>query len=188
MQASHTAAAVSATFDDPNLGSCAGLVPLLRLAEDVGLTCLADQRVRLGKPVGANAGAKVTSIVAGMATGADSIDDLDVIRHGALPGLFGGIRAPSTLGSFLRGFTHGHVSQLEAVARQELIALAGRTPAAAGGPSTRLRRHRFQDLSGLWPGQAGRGVRLYQGARAEPAGGDPLQSALGAGDCGQPAR
>jgi hypothetical protein len=44
-------------------------------------------------------------VVAGMVAGADSIDDLGVIRHGALPGLFGGIRAPSTLGTFLRGFT-----------------------------------------------------------------------------------
>lgn len=128
MQASHTPAAVSATFDDPNLVSCAGLVPLLRLAGEVGLKRLADERVRLGVPVGANAGAKVCSIVAGMAAGADSIDDLDVIRHGALPELFDGIRAPSTLGSFLRGFTHGHGAQLAAVAREVLIGLAERTP------------------------------------------------------------
>lgn len=128
MQALHTSAAVSATFDDPNLVSCAGLVPVLRLASSVGLAGLVAERVRLGKPVGANAAAKVGSIVAGMVAGADSIDDLDVIRHGALPELFGGIRAPSTLGSFLRGFTHGHVSQLSTVSREVLVRLAARTP------------------------------------------------------------
>ena len=46
-------------------------------------------------------------IVAGMIGGADSIDDLDMLRHGAMPALLGGIRAPSTLGSFLRSFTWG---------------------------------------------------------------------------------
>jgi len=128
MQALHTRGAVSATFDDRNLVSCAGLVPLLRLAGEVGLAELADERIRLDAVTGANAGAKVASIVAGMAAGADSIDDLDVIRHGALPELFGGIRAPSTLGSFLRGFTHGHVAQLASVAGEVLIGLAERTP------------------------------------------------------------
>jgi hypothetical protein len=83
-------------------------MPVLRLAERAGLPAAAQQRVRL--PVGAgsaaaNAGVKITSVVVGMMAGADSIDDLGVIRHGALPGLFGGIRALSTLGTFLRGFT-----------------------------------------------------------------------------------
>lgn len=99
MRASHTAGAVSVTFDEPNLVSCAGLVPLLRLAERAGLHQAADQRVRLphaAGSAGANPGAKITSIVAGMLTGGDSINDLDVIRHGALPRLFAGIRAPST--------------------------------------------------------------------------------------------
>jgi hypothetical protein len=97
---------VSVTFDEPNLLSCAGLIPLVRLAERAGLHKAADQRVQLpdsSGSAGANPGAKITSIVAGMAAGGDSIDDLDVIRHGALPRLFGGIRAPSTLGTFLRG-------------------------------------------------------------------------------------
>jgi hypothetical protein len=79
MRASHTAAAVSATFDEPNLVSCAGLVPVLRLAERAGLHAGVDQRVRLPGPAGsagANPAAKLTSIVAGMVAGADSIDDL----------------------------------------------------------------------------------------------------------------
>jgi hypothetical protein len=65
---------------------------------------------------GAAADAKVTSIVAGMIAGADSIDGLDVLRHGAIRALFGGIRTPDP-GMFLRAFTHGHTLQLHAVHR-----------------------------------------------------------------------
>ena len=128
MQAFHTRAGVSARFDDPNLVSCAGLIPVMRLAHDAGLGELADQVVRLGESKGANAGAKIGSIVAGMMCGADSIDDLDMIRHGALPQLFGGIRAPSTLGTFLRHFSYGHVAQLEAVSAAVLTRLRRRCP------------------------------------------------------------
>jgi hypothetical protein len=67
-----------------------------------------------------------------MVTGADSIDDLDVLRHGGMPMLFGGVYAPSTLGSFLRAFSHGHVRQLQAASRQFLIGLAGRAPLLPG--------------------------------------------------------
>ncbi|MFD4295550.1 IS1380 family transposase [Rhodococcus sp. NPDC058505] len=116
MRSSHSAGRVSAAFDDTNLVSHGGLVPLMRLAERVGLTDLGDT-LTLGGSTGSNAGAKITSIVAGMAAGADSIDDLDVLRHGGLPRLFTGIRAPSTLGSFLRHFGIGHVGQLEKLAR-----------------------------------------------------------------------
>ena len=138
VRASHTAAAVSATFDEPNLVSCAGLVPVLRLAERAGLPEAAQQRVRLPAAVGstaANPGVKITSMVAGMVAGADSIDDLGVIRHGALPELFGGIRAPSTLGTFLRGFTWGNVRQLDAVARETLTGLSRQAPLLPGADS-----------------------------------------------------
>lgn len=138
MLASHTAAAVSATFDEPNLVSCAGLAPVLRLAERAGLHASADRRVRLPVSAGSGAaspGVKITSIVAGMVAGADSIDDLGVIRHGALPRLFGGIRAPSTLGAFLRGFTWGNVRQLDAVARETLVGLSRQAPLVPGADS-----------------------------------------------------
>ena len=138
MRACHTAAAVSATFDEPNLVSCAGLVPVLRLAQRAGLHAAAQQRVRLAASAGsaaANAGAKITSVVAGMVAGGDSIDDLGVIRHGALPELFGGIRAPSTLGTFLRGFTWGNVRQLDVVARETLVGLSRNAPLLAGADS-----------------------------------------------------
>jgi hypothetical protein len=129
---------VSVRFDEPNLVSCAGLVPVLRLAERAGLHEAVDRRVRLPEvagSAGANPGAKVTSIVAGMVAGADSIDDVDVIRQGALPSLFGGIRAPSTVGTFLRGFTWGNVRQLDAVARATLVGLSHHAPLLPGADS-----------------------------------------------------
>lgn len=67
-----------------------------------------------------------------MAAGADSIDDMDRLRHGAMNGLFRGVRAPSTLGSFLRSFTHGHVEQLHSVARRLLPRLAAHAPLLPG--------------------------------------------------------
>jgi hypothetical protein len=128
MRLSHKADEVSAIFDDPDLVSHAGLVPVMRLAESAGLPGTADELLTLGGPAGSNAGAKIASIVAGMAAGADSIDDLDVLRHGALPELFGGIRAPSTLGTFLRHYTFGHVSQLEKTSGQVLGRLGAQAP------------------------------------------------------------
>ncbi|MFI9042503.1 transposase [Streptomyces sp. NPDC053726] len=135
MQVSHTPAAVSAAFDDPNLIALAGLVPVMRLAERCGLSRLVAQKVKLTgakNGAGASADAKVTSLVGGMAAGADSIDDLHVLRHGAMPALFRGVRAPSTLGTFLRAFTHGHALQLHAVHRRFLAALAAHTPLLPG--------------------------------------------------------
>jgi hypothetical protein len=138
MQVSHTPAAVSAVFDDPNLIAHAGLLPVMRLAERCGLDRLVAEHVKLpgGKNgAGAAASAKVTSIVGGMAAGADSIDDLDVLRHGAMPAVFAGLRAPSTLGTFLRAFTHGHALQLHAVHRRFLANLAAHTPLLPGAES-----------------------------------------------------
>ena len=79
-----------------------------------------------------NAHLKVPCLVAGMAAGADSIDDMDLLRHGAMSRLFGGIRAPSTLGSHLRSYTWGNVSQLEKAAREFLVRLAGQAPLLPG--------------------------------------------------------
>jgi Transposase DDE domain group 1 len=128
----HAGRAVDAMFDDPNLVSCAGLVPVMRLAEQVDLTGLVAGRVRPDLSTGSNPGGKAAAIVAGMAAGADSIDDLDLLRHGGMDRLFGSVYAPSTLGSFLRFFTLGHSLQLEAAARDLLAALAARTPLLPG--------------------------------------------------------
>jgi hypothetical protein len=132
MQLSHTAAARSAVFDDPNLVASAGLVPVLALADRAGLRGLADQHLSVPTDKGANAGLKVASLVAGMVAGADSIEELALLRHGGMGRVFGGAYAPSTLGSFLRSFAFGHVRQLDAVASRFLTGLVTRSPVAAG--------------------------------------------------------
>jgi hypothetical protein len=128
----HSLAKTHASFDDPNLVSRAGLVPVMALAERAGLAGLVAEHVRPGGECGVNAHLKVPCLVAGMAAGADSIDDMDVLRHGAMSALFGGVRAPSTLGSHLRCYTWGNVSQLEKAGREFLIALARQAPLLPG--------------------------------------------------------
>ncbi len=123
---------VTAVFDDPNLVSCAGLAPVLQLAERAGFQDLVANHVRIGKVGGARPVLKVPALVAGMIAGADSIDDMALLRHGAMSRLFDGIRAPSTLGTFLRTFTFGHVRQLDAVASRMLINLTRVAPLLPG--------------------------------------------------------
>jgi hypothetical protein len=118
MQLSHTDPVAGAVFDDPNLVLAAGLVPLVGLAGVGRLHALADEHLSVPGDKGANAGAKVTSLVAGMVAGADSIDDMALLRHGAMGKVFDHPYAPSTRGSFLRSFSFGHVRQLDAVATQ----------------------------------------------------------------------
>ena len=123
MQSLHAATAVDVAFDEPNLIADAGLVPVVALAERIGLPDLVTERVRIGgaaNSAGANPAAKVLSLLAGMVAGADSIADVDRLRHAGNEVAFGQIRAPSTLGTFLRAFTHGHVQQLNAVLRRRL--------------------------------------------------------------------
>jgi hypothetical protein len=128
----HELAKIHVTFDDPHLVSRAGLVPVMALAQRAGLGELAGEHVRISRPCGVNAQVKVGCLVAGMIAGADSIEDMDLLRHGGMPVLFGGIRAPSTLGSFLRSFTWGNVLQLQKAHRQFLAELARRVPLLPG--------------------------------------------------------
>jgi len=136
MQLCHTSRATSAVFDDPNLVSSAGLVPVLTLARSAGLQELAARHLSVPTDKGANAGLKVTSLVAGMVAGADSIDDMALLRHGGMGRVFANAYAPSTLGSFLRAFTFGHVRQLDAVASRFLAGLAAQAPLIATAPAT----------------------------------------------------
>jgi hypothetical protein len=127
MRSSHTAAAVSAVFDDANLVGYGGLEPVVRLAERCGLPDLVAEQVQIADAAnsgGAFPAAKVMSVVAAMVAGADSIDDVDRLRHGGMGLLFKGVRAPSTVGTFLRSFTHGHNRQLHKVHREFLAVLA----------------------------------------------------------------
>jgi hypothetical protein len=135
MQLSHAGTVVDVAFDDPNLIADAGLVPVIALAEQVGLPGLVEEHVTItgvANGAGANPGAKVMSLVAGMVAGADSIQDVDRLRYAGNTVVFDEIRAPSTLGSFLRAFTHGHVQQLNAVLRQALMRLSERAPLLPG--------------------------------------------------------
>jgi len=127
VKASHT---VRPVFDDPNLVSSGGLVPALRLAESSGLYDLLGEHLRVGSP---NPVAKAAGVVGGMLAGADCIADLDMLRHGGMARLFGGVRAPSTLGTFLRSFTHGHVQQVDKVGGELLAGLTGRVPGLLAG-------------------------------------------------------
>jgi hypothetical protein len=128
----HSLAKTHGSFDDPNLVSQAGLVPVMALADRAGLADLVAAHVRPAGDCGVNAHLKVPCLVAGMAAGADSIDDMDLLRHGAMGMLFGGIRAPSTLGSHLRSYTWGNVSQLEKAGREFLVNLAAQAPLLPG--------------------------------------------------------
>jgi hypothetical protein len=132
MQLSHDPIRTHASFDDPHLVSRAGLVPVMSLAERAGLQGLVRRRVTIGAAAGVNAGLKVGCLVAGMAAGADSIDDMDVLRNDAMAQVFAGVRAPSTLGSFLRSFTWGNVRQLEAAGGELLAELSRRVPLLPG--------------------------------------------------------
>jgi hypothetical protein len=130
VKASHT---IRPVFDDANLVSDAGLVPVLRLAESAGLHDLLEEQLSVASPY---ATAKASSVVGGMLAGADSIDDLDLLRAGGMARLFTGVRAPSTLGTFLRLFTHGHVQQLDAVGAGLLAGLTERVPGVVAGAAT----------------------------------------------------
>lgn len=131
MKPSHT---IRPVFDDPNLVWAAGLVPALRLAESTGLYDLLEQ-LSVPSP---NAAAKTAGVVGGMLAGADSIDGLDLLRHGGMSHLFDGVRAPSTLGTYLRSFTHGHVQQLDKI-NAGLLARPGRPGARTAGRQRRRR-------------------------------------------------
>ena len=148
MQSSHTFAVGSAVFDEPNLVSAAGLVPVMELAEQTGLSRLIGEHVDLPSTRVAsgavNAAGKLTTIIAGMMCGADSIDDVNVLRAGGTPRVFDEVYAPSTLGILLREFTFGHANQLAAVAREHLAALAQRTPLLPG-----IEERAFLDIDSL---------------------------------------
>jgi hypothetical protein len=123
-------------FDDRRAVANAGVVLVATLAGKLGIAALVDRFVRLGERVGAaNPGAKVMTLVSAMLLGADSIDDCEVLRSGRTAVLLGHrIAAPSTLGTFLRAFSFGHVRQLDRVLAEALK----RAWAAGAGPGGRL--------------------------------------------------
>ena len=104
----------------------------MALAARCGLTALLVEALTLAGKGTANAAAKITALIAGMVAGADSISDMDLLCHGGMGRVFDGVRAPSTLGTFLRRFSFGHVRQLDAVAAGLLARLAAATPLLPG--------------------------------------------------------
>jgi hypothetical protein len=122
MRASHDLEKITMSFDEPNLVPNAGLLAPALLAQKLGIAELVDARVRLpaGRAGRASCGAKALTVLGGLLAGADSIDDLDVLRCGAVPEVFDDLRAPSTIGTWLRGFDSGTVRQLDAVSRTVL--------------------------------------------------------------------
>jgi len=136
VKVSHRFGAGSAVFDDDHLVSCAGLVPVMTLAEQTGLGRLLGEKVRIADPRiasgAANPAPKLVTVVAGMCAGADCIDDIDVVRSGGMTTLFGGVYAPSTVGTLLREFTFGHARQLESVLGEHLVRLCERVDLLPG--------------------------------------------------------
>jgi hypothetical protein len=108
---------VAVVFDDERAVADAGIVLAATLADRLGVEELVEQTVDLGqRPGAANPGAKVMTLVSAMALGADCIDDCDLLRAGRTGQVLGHrVAAPSTLGTFLRSFTFGHVRQLDRV-------------------------------------------------------------------------
>src|SRR3981081_3430875 len=166
VQVSHRFAAESAVFDDANLVSCAGLVPVMTLADQPGLRCLLAEKVRISAPRiksgAANPAPKLATVVAGMCAGADCIDDIDVVRSGGMKTLFDGVYAPSTVGTLLREFTFGHARQLESVLREHLVGLCDRGRSTARGRPAGVHRHRFAVAPGARARQTGRLIRAQQ--------------------------
>ncbi len=120
-------------FDDHRLVNNAGLILPATLALHLGLPQLVDRHLDLGRAPGrANTGDKMMTLVASALAGGDCIDDADVLRTGGTACTLGSVvKAPSTLGTFLRSFRWGHVRQLDRVSR-ELLARAWKAGAGPG--------------------------------------------------------
>ena len=123
---------IQIAFDDHRLVANAGLLLPATLALHLGLPELVQQRLNLGDAPGrANTGDKMMTLVASALAGGDCIDDADALRAGGTAGVLGfTVKAPSTLGTFLRSFRWGHVRQLDRVSRE----LLARAWAAGAGP------------------------------------------------------
>ena len=134
MRSSHSLERLAVAFDDDRLVADAGLVLPATLADHLGLRELVERHLDLGAAAGrANAGDKVLTLVLSALAGGDTIDDAGALRAGGIARLLGFlVKAPSTLGTFLRSFSWGHVRQLDAVSRH----LLARAWAAGAGPGS----------------------------------------------------
>ena len=165
MRACHNLDRVRLAFDDPRLVADAGLLLPATVAARLGLRELLDRRVDLGDAPGrAHVGRKALSLIASLLAGGDCIDDADALRAGGAAAVLGqAVAAPSTLGTFLRSFSFGHVRQLDAVSR----ALLGRAWAAGAGPGAGALTLDLDSTLCVTYGRAKAGARAvtYQGER-----------------------
>ncbi len=116
-------------FDEDHLVTAGGLPAVMGLAERAGFTDLVKERLTVDSP---NAPVKARALVAGMLAGADTICGMDILRSGGTAKVLGAVRAPSTLGTYLRSYTHGHTLQLGAVNRELLVGLGHLLPTLFG--------------------------------------------------------
>ncbi|MEO7230420.1 MAG: IS1380 family transposase [Candidatus Limnocylindrales bacterium] len=185
MRSSHSLDRLGTTFDDDRLVADAGLLLPATLAQHLGLRALVERHLGLGnKPGRANVGDKLLTLVMSALAGGDCIDDADALRAGGTGRVLGFlVKAPSTLGTFLRGFRWGHVRQLDRVSRE----LLARAWAAGAGPgaapftidldSTICETYGLQKEGALHHGYTG--VRGYHPLLAVAAGtGDVLMARL----------
>jgi len=123
---------IDVTFDDPNLVANAGLILVATLSARLGLEALINQTVHLsGRVGGALPGRKILTLIHTMVAGGSHIDHADMLRAGATQAVLGfRVMAPSTLGTFLRSFTFGHIRQLDKVLAETIR----RAWTAGGGP------------------------------------------------------
>jgi Transposase DDE domain group 1 len=155
---------VGVEFDDERLVANAGLVLIATLAGRLGIGQMVNQMVRLGERAGtAQPGRKVLTLIHAIAAGADSIDDTDVLRSGGTEALLGHkAMAPSTLGTFLRAFTFGHVRQLDRVLGEAIK----RAWAAGAGPGEKRLVIDIDSFLGEAKGRLKQGAsRGYTGVR-----------------------
>lgn len=128
MQSIFRFSTVSEVFDDGQIVAASGLHPTMALAQRAGLTTAVDQHLVMDGVGKANPAGKVATLIAGLCTGADTIDGIDVLRTGATGRLFTSIYAPSTLGTFLRSMTEENFPQWDGVAADFVTGLAGAAP------------------------------------------------------------
>src|SRR6185312_7485232 len=142
VRVSHTFTPQSAVFDEDHLVSCAGLVPVMVLAEQAGLSELLANKIHIAAPRvksgSANPAPKLATLIASMCAGADYIDDVDLVRAGGMRTLFHRVYAPSTVGTLLREFTFGHARQLDSVLTAHLAGLCDRVDLLPGAQARAL--------------------------------------------------
>ncbi len=171
MRSSHILDQLDICFDDTHAIADAGLLLPATLAERLGIEQTADALIDLGeRPSAAHPGRKLLTLVHAMLAGGDCIDDADLLRCGATSQVLGHrVMAPSTLGTFLRSFTFGHVRQLDRLTEQILT----RAWAAGAGPGDGADDHGrgLHGVRGARLPQAGRRLRLHPHARLPSAAG-----------------